>query len=265
MRFSTTLRVGLWVGILALALPPASRASAQDPPQILSLTPVPDPPPRPPPTPQSFSRGYRYRDHHHWGQPQYAGGGYAGSTYAPSSRPSDPNWNASPTNYGAWRISIGVGPTGRSAIGAATADVHIRLGHFGLDLGLIGLLGGADNEGESRFGLLAPGTFYNFYGYINPQDEFQAFGIASVFFSIESQAGRGDRPGENRVLLHLGAALGAGMEWRLSHDFSMAFDARALIQHNAADGRPEFIEAGTGRQTNASFGAFVSGGFLLRM
>ncbi len=243
--------------------PPPRRAQVlvvqPAPPPVLYVQPAPPPvvyvqpaPPPPPPPPQPPVVIVQQQD-----PPQ------AEAYYVGQAQPQPTVVASQPVIAGSGiglHGSIGFMGTSNVHIGGVSGALRLRQpeGHFAIDLG-IGAYGGIDYNGASRteVPLTADGLFF-----FNPRSRWQVYallGIGASWAHAQNSDVAFTTIGSSRDYSYLGGETGIGLEWRLGDSFALDGDVRAFIRQRVdGDPRPEFVEPGTGRQTDTSGGLLTT-------
>lgn len=148
-----------------------------------------------------------------------------------------------------------------SAIGGLGLGLRYRPSPWVAIEGDVDFLGGRDyndyKRGETAFSV-------NALIFVNPQSKVQLYFIAGLGGSIAhvvDDSAPGYEVGHDWG--YFGGQLGGGLEFRLSKNFALHADLRGFMRgrtDSEAKYRPEFVDPATGRTTNVSGGALVTGG-----
>lgn len=161
-------------------------------------------------------------------------------------------------------------------MGGAMIGLRYRVSDHVAVEGLIGGFGGTDYNDDERgeFTATFDGVFI-----INPQSEFQVYGLlgAGVSFASVSNYGTyessigydssfyGDSTDD--VSSYLGGEVGLGVEWRVAYRLGLTADVRGFIRQRVSEhNQDEFTRErsdGTTEGTNTSAGALVTVGAVL--
>jgi hypothetical protein len=127
--------------------------------------------------------------------------------------------------------------------------------------GDLDFIGGRDYNGFRR-----SETAFTLNGlvFVNPRSRAQVYFLAG--FGWSGARATDDTPGYDTGTYnygYFGGQLGIGLEWRVSKHFALNADLRGFIRGRVDDNthyRPEFVDPATGKTTNTSGGALLTGG-----
>ncbi|HSQ63476.1 MAG TPA: outer membrane beta-barrel protein [Polyangiaceae bacterium] len=160
---------------------------------------------------------------------------------------------------------IGGGMNGNAGMGGFGAGLRYKPSPwFGVEAGADFALGRDYNDyarNETAFTL--SGLFF-----LNPRDHAQVYLLAGFGWSVanvnnDAYVGGPLGNGASATYDYFGGQAGIGLEYRMTRNLALNVDLRGFIRGRTDDGakyNPEFVDPATGKTTNTSGGALVTGG-----
>lgn len=160
---------------------------------------------------------------------------------------------------------IGGGVNDNAGMGGFGAGLRYKPSpYFGIEAGADFALGRDYNDyarNETAFTL--SGLFF-----LNPHNHAQIYLLAGFGWSVANVSNDnyvgGPLPnGASTTYDYFGGQLGIGLEYRMTRNLALNLDLRGFVRGRTDDNaryNPEFVDPGTGKTTNTSGGALVTGG-----
>jgi hypothetical protein len=222
----------------------------QMPPPVVLYQPAPQPqqaPPPPPPPPV-----YRPSYPSYESPPPYY---YRPRPAEPVARPRE--WGLNLRIEGAIMGHDAANNSGMGGLGFGLRYKPVPF--FGLEAD-VDFWGGRDYYGNQR---QETAFALNTLFFVNPKSKVQLYFLAGIGWSSATVNDDSSINGTQANYSYFGGQAGGGLEFRLGRHFALNGDVRGFIRgrtDNGAQTAPEYVDPTTGRTTNTSGGAIITGG-----